>query len=147
MLVFQVSLTTSISTKVALFKCLCGKGIVCMYGSALCLVGECYQVTITSSPSSPIPFNYGNMNLTCHVLPLPPAPVYYTWTSIYQYWSTPNYVNSTPTATINVNDYRAPRFPVFYCHVHSGNMLVAEGKVTLQLQGMYNYGAKLTKAL
>ena len=27
------------------------------------------------------------------------------------------------------------RFPVFYCHVYSGNTLVAEGKITLQLQG------------
>ena len=108
---------------------------MCIYTSALRLLGECYQVTITSSPPSPIPFDYGNMNLVCSISPLPPAPVYYTWTSIYQYWSTPTYVNNTPTATLYVDEDDAPRFPVFYCHVHSGATKVTEGKITLQLQG------------
>ena len=107
---------------------------MCIHVSVLFLLGECYQVTITSSPPSPIPFDYGNMNLTCSISPLPPAPVYYTWTSIY-YWSNPTYVNNTPTATLYVYEWDAPRFPVFYCHVHSGGTLVAEGKITVQLQG------------
>ena len=106
-----------------------------IYISALCLLGECYQVTITSSPPSPIPFDYGSVTLTCSISPSPQAPVYYTWTSIYQHWSTPTYVNNTPTATLNVSVLDAPRFPVFYCHVHSEGTLVAEGKITLQLQG------------
>ena len=108
---------------------------LCMHCIALCLLGESYQVTITSSPPSPIPFDYGNINLTCSISPSPPAPVYYTWTNIYQQWSTPTYVNKTPTATLYVHAYEAPRFPIVYCHVHSGNTFIAGGKIILQLQG------------
>ena len=115
--------------------CGCAHAFSHPYYIVLCLLGECYQVTITSSPPSPIPFDYGNIDLTCSISPLPLAPVYYTWTSIYQYWSTPTYVNNTPTAKLNVYKDNAPRFPVFYCHVHSGNTLVAQGKITLQLEG------------
>ena len=95
--------------------------------------GELYIVTVITDPPSGL-FMTGNwIDFTCHVYPLPPEPITYSWHAMINGYS-PTTLSGQNT-TQYTPSYRDLHFSWFFCKVFSNESLISVGRRLLEIHG------------
>ena len=97
--------------------------------------GEQYDITVVTDPPSG-PFLIGNrITFTCHVYPIPPEPVTYSWHAMKDA-SGPTTLSSGQNAThYTPSYYRDLHFSWFFCKVFSNESLIGVGRKLVEIHG------------
>ena len=95
--------------------------------------GERYDVTVITDPPHG-PFLIGNrINFTCHVYPMPPEPVTYSWHAISRYG--PTTLRPRQKTTQYTPYYGDLHFSWFFCKVFSNETLIGVGRRLVEIHG------------
>ena len=96
--------------------------------------GEQYTVTVITDPPSG-PFLAGNrIDFTCHISPLPPEPVTYSWHAMTNAYG-PTTLSGQNTTHYTPSIYRDLHFCWFFCKVFSNETLISVGRRLVEIHG------------
>ena len=96
--------------------------------------GEQYTITVIIDPPSG-PFLAGNrIDFTCHVDPLPPEPVTYSWHAMTNGYG-PITLSGQNTTHYTPSVYRDLHFSWFFCKVFSNETLISIGRRLVEIHG------------
>ena len=97
------------------------------------VLGEQYDVTvITDPPSGPFLIE-SQINFTCHVHPMPPEPVTYSWHAVKDA-NGPTTLSSQKN-TLYTPYYQDLHFSWFFCKVFSNESLIGVGRRLIEIHG------------
>ena len=103
------------------------------FQSVTAVLGEQYDVTVITDPPSG-PFLIENqINLTCHVHPMPPEPVTYSWHAVKDA-NGPTTLSSQKT-TLYTPYYLDLHFSWFFCKVFSNGSPIGVGRRLVEIHG------------